>query len=516
MTSSRGGLLESASPPSVAVPTESRTPSTTGEKLLVLIPLALSALVYFPITQNYFFADDFVHLYRMLNEGLVPYLVIPRGGHTQATFNALFYLSHRLFGTHAEAYYWLPLFVHLLNVGLLFSVIRAFTQSARLACFGAALWGISPMNEGALGWYSVFGQVLVAAVMLRVLSQLGRVADGRPLHRYAPALWCVLLLAACTSFGVGIGLTLAVPLAAFLFLPASATRTRVVLLFVALAIAVVALYFGLTRLAIVLYRPRIPPILYDRSIVTNLTMLAHLLGWGITTLLAGHAAPHLDFPGIAASVLIALFAAALVATLLTAPAPVKRRVLACLVLSIGCYAIIVAGRAAFFAAAARSQAFIRPPRYHYAGPIPLAIALCVMLAYLDAVYPMRRAVKNGLLLGWIVLAGVVYYRFGKPIDNHLGAREETARVLSTIRQAIDAAGPQQDVYIPNRRFHGVGPIFVSHQDIFPGWAGVFVIFFPDNVVDGKPVFFVTSERRALDGAQAGLRSATLLVAPPGD
>jgi hypothetical protein len=176
--------------------------------------------------------------------------------------------------------------------------------------------------------------------------------------------------------------------------------------------------------------------------------------------------------------------------------------------------MIVAGRAAFFANAGRPQAFVQAGRYHYAAPIPLAIALCVVLAYVDKLYRLRSEAKTAFLVGWISLAGLAYVQFGKPIDHHASARRETAAVLSAIRTAIDAAGPRQSVYIPHRPFQSLGRIFAKRQDIFPGWAGVFVIFYPDNVVDGKPVFFVTSDPKLLRAAQKGRRMATLLVEPP--
>jgi AraC family transcriptional regulator of adaptative response/methylated-DNA-[protein]-cysteine methyltransferase len=86
------------------------------------------------------------------------------GGHLLVTSNAVFYVMDLFFGAHPEPYYWLALLTHLLNVGLFFAVVRLFTQSPYVACFGATLWGIAPLNEAAIGWYSVFGQVLVATV----------------------------------------------------------------------------------------------------------------------------------------------------------------------------------------------------------------------------------------------------------------------------------------------------------------------------------------------------------------
>ncbi len=486
---------------------------TINETVLLLIPLAFSALVYFPITRNYFFADDFLHLYRIRNENLLSYILVPRGGHLLVTNNTLFYFLYRLFGTHAESYYWVALVAHLLNVALLFWVIRGFTESGRLACFGATLWGISPMNEATLGWFSVFGQVLVATIMLCLLVRLARVSAGRPLHPHTPVLWCLSLLAACTSFGIGLGLTLVFPIVAFLLLPVSPTRTRVVLIFCVLAALVPALYFGLTRLATMLYMPRTAPLFIETNLMTNLVMFAHVVGYGIVTLVMGRFVPSLEYPSPAAYVVIALVSTAVAAVLFLAPGKVKRRLLVSLILCLGCYGMIVLGRAAFFANAGRPYALIRAGRYQYAAPIPLAIGLCVVLAYADKLYPLRSEMKTGFLACWVFSAGVAFVQFGKPIDHHIQARRETATVVSAIRAAIESAGPGQNVYIPQRPFRSLGAIFAKRQDIFPGWAGVFVIFYPDNVVDGKPVFFVTSNPKLLSAAQKGRRTANLLVAP---
>jgi hypothetical protein len=482
--------------------------------VLFCIPILLAALVYFPITGNYFFADDFLHLYRVRNEGILPYLLIPRGGHLLVTSNAVFYVMDLFFGSHPEPYYWLALLTHLVNVGLLFAVIRLFTQSPYVACFGAALWGIAPLNEAAIGWYSVFGQVLVATVMLIMLYQLGRVAAGYPMPRRAPLIWCGLLLAACTSFGVGIGLTLAFPVAAFLLLPPSPTRTRIVIILAILAIVVPALYFALTRITTIVYNPRTAPIFFEPNPITNLLMLTSLLDYGVASVVVSQVVPQLDYPTLLAHAITALFVIGLIATLLTAPPAVRRQILFCIVLCVGCYGMIVIGRAAFFAAAGRSQAFIRPGRYHYAPPIPAAIALCVMLAYLGTRIRLRPMAKNALLGAWIVIALAAHYAFARPIDHHAAARRETNAVLEAVSHAIDA-GTTQGVYIPNRPFQSLGPIFVTRQDIFPGWAGVFVIFYPENQVDGKPVYFVTPDPKVISAAQEGRRTNGLIIQPPG-
>src|SRR5215813_848916 len=125
---------------------------------LVLLPLALSAWTYFPITRVNFFADDLAHLAGIESDPLVDFLLAPFGGHNYLVRNLFFVATWEAFGLHAPLYYGAVLATHLLNVALLFGVLRGLGQSAALACFGAALWGTSPLCVGTLAWYSVYGQ----------------------------------------------------------------------------------------------------------------------------------------------------------------------------------------------------------------------------------------------------------------------------------------------------------------------------------------------------------------------
>src|SRR5262249_48876359 len=56
--------------------------------LLFLLPLALAAVRYYPITGNYFFADDFLNLYHIADDPVPQYLITPNGGHVLLTRNA--------------------------------------------------------------------------------------------------------------------------------------------------------------------------------------------------------------------------------------------------------------------------------------------------------------------------------------------------------------------------------------------------------------------------------------------
>ena len=67
--------------------------------------------------------------------------------------------------------------------------------------------------------------------------------------------------------------------------------------------------------------------------------------------------------------------------------------------------------------------------------------------------------------------------------------------------------------IRNRPFGGVGPLMIKRTDLFPGLAGVFAVYFPDTVVDGRRVFFVLADPDALEAARLGRKSARFVLAP---
>src|SRR5262249_34369702 len=171
------------------------TSAVSIRDLLVLVPLALTAWVYPPITRVFFFSDDFVHLTEIVNERPLVFLVKPFGGQAFLARNLVFLGSSHLFGPDPVRFQWTVLLTHLANVCLLFGVLRAITRSAGLACFGASIWGTSPLSIGSLGWYAAFGHVLVGTTLLLVLFGVTRAArTGRPIAARTAAVWYGLLL----------------------------------------------------------------------------------------------------------------------------------------------------------------------------------------------------------------------------------------------------------------------------------------------------------------------------------
>ncbi len=179
---------------------------------LVLVSLALAFWVYHPITRFYFFADDFVHLASIENDGMATFVLSPFGGHNFLVRNLVFLASWKLFGLHASFYHWTALLTHLLNVFLLFGILRTLTRSVPIACSGSALWGTTPLAAGTIGWYAMYGQALLTAIFLVILDRLVRLAAaGEALPARTACTWYLLLLAGTTCFGTGLGVAVAFP-----------------------------------------------------------------------------------------------------------------------------------------------------------------------------------------------------------------------------------------------------------------------------------------------------------------
>src|SRR5262245_49587577 len=164
-------------------------------RLFLCIALAATAVVYRQVIWTYFFADDFGHMLEVINVSTARFLFAPFAGHLYLVRNLVLMAMFHLFGTWTTPYFAIVLGTHLLNVWLLFRVIRCLSGSDLLACFGATLWGTTPAHVGTLGWYSVYGQVLSATVTLVVLDQLARrVEHDEPLTPRSAVGWAVLLL----------------------------------------------------------------------------------------------------------------------------------------------------------------------------------------------------------------------------------------------------------------------------------------------------------------------------------
>jgi len=480
------------------------------EGAYLLPALALSALAFYPITGNYFFADDFLNLFKIVNDPVLQYLVTPNGGHLLVTRNAIFYLMFQLFGAHPEGYYWSAFLTHLVNVGLLYWVIRRMTDSAPLASFGAALWGTCPVSEGSLGWYAVYGHVLVATALLIILGQVQRVAAaGQIPSRRMQWGWYALALAASTSFGTGLAVALLLPFVLAILFPAWRGRWWRPPL-VSLLVVVPAMYVGLNLLYARLSNENLLKSTPWLTLVTDpagiVAIWLKLACYGFMRLLLGFYNPTWATAWVWYAI-AAAFAAIGVLVGRRSPPIVGRQLVACALLAVGCYGIIAGARAVLVLAIA-PRLVTELPRYHYVAQLLLAMLVCVVLAQVGAALPAWS--KRALLVGWYGLTLASYARFARVIDNHDPARAGTEQALAAIQHVIDTAAEGQPVFIANRAF---GPLpFIPAQ--FPGWAAVFTIFYPRNTTaDGRPIMFVERSKDVIAVGSHGRRTATLFITP---
>lgn len=480
----------------------------------VALPLILTAVVYGPLLGNYFLSDDFLNLFQIRDLPLLDYLLTLHGGHILVTRNAFFALCSAAFGTNPLPYFALALATHLLNVWLLWRVLRQLTASARAAAFAAALWGTAPLNAGSLGWYAVYGHVVAATAILVVLTQvLDAAAAGAPPSRARRALWYLLALAAATSFGVGIGMAMALPAVIVLLVPRWRSWSRLPPL-ATLVVVVPALYLWLTGRARVPSEPSATAAYLSAALqraVDLPRMLFHLIGYSGERLVLGYLPLPTRYPSPLGYAIGGVLLAATVAVVVRSSAAARRQMLAAWLLTVACYGMIVAGRVAFFHTSFGD--IVAQARYHYAGGMALGLVIGIALGRAgDRGWP-RAWMKTAALVAW-ALATVVAYGFSPPFDHNQEARQQAAAAAGWMRSRIRSAPPGAPVYLFNRPFAGLPPAWVPASE-FPGWAGLFTIYFPDNVVDGRRVFFVELNPGVIAAHRQGRRTATLLV-PPGE
>ena len=289
--------------------------------------------------------------------------------------------------------------------------MQRLTGSDRLACFGAALWGAAPIQAGTLGWYSVYGHAVAGTLLLLVLEIVSRAgAAGVAPTRRALIACYVLALLATVSFGVGVGFALVLPPVVAWLAPEARRAARWGLPLWSLWVSVPLLYLGLFLINGLLFGEGLET---PNTLVTLALQywtiiplaLVYMIAYGVMQLALGFAfAPGYATAGASYAVVgaLALFTAL---AAWRSPAPTRRAIAAAALLAISCYAIIVAGRAAFFHS--YDAVMAKQPRYHYTALIPLTLLLCLLLAQLARGIGLRRGMADALLLAWLALWGAV-------------------------------------------------------------------------------------------------------------
>lgn len=464
-----------------------------------------------PILGNYFYQDDFGNFYEVANFGLRDFLVGTAAGHMYVVRNALFYVLFLLFRLESTPVFTVVLATHVANVLLLFALVRRLTGSAGVACFGALLFGVAPTNDGTLGWYAVYGQAMAVTFVLAALLLLAprpgdeaRLGVGRALAVAA----CMLVASQC--FGSGAAAALVIPLVAVLVRPSSLRAPRALLVLCALPVLVLGMWYamhsGVRRLNQMpiggAEMATVASGAFREATISH--MLRHIAAIGTVSLVAGPAYPLVPYPDAGAPMALALVAVVAVA-FASGEARTRRLLAAFGGIALVCYGVIAAARGPVFAALRPDEllrAYVDAPRYHYLAQMALAVVAALVVGEADRRLRWPTPVRRVLLALWVLwaVAGTLWLR--PPTLHWEHERALVARIDEGVRARVRAQAPGTTVCIPNEP----APLTLA----FPGSAGVYVMLYPDDTLEGRRVFFTADNPKMLAFRDAGGRLAGLL------
>jgi hypothetical protein len=200
---------------------------------------------------------------------------------------------------------------------------------------------------------------------------------------------------------------------------------------------------------------------------------------------------------------------ALVGSLIAANRRDRRRLLFFSTITIACYALVAAFRVQVLETFS-FETLAMTPRYHYTAQLAGTITLCLAISQI----PIRAGLRRWLLPIWLVLCIGPYVAVTQEPIAHPkreAARHEFAIVADYFENVIRAQPDGAELRLPNRKFRNL-PMSAA---LFPNWAGLFIILFPENVVDGKTIRFVERNSTLLEfwKRNPNSRIADLLVAP---
>jgi hypothetical protein len=176
-----------------------------------------------------------------------------------------------------------------------------------------------------------------------------------------------------------------------------------------------------------------------------------------------------------------------------------------MLLTASCYGVTAAGRIVLPDLMSRADA-VGQPRYYYVGLVTLALSLAAILAAVAEIAPALTRLRTPLLAAWLAAWLFVVWLRPPRIDHHDAARAEVYFLIAWMRTLAHQVPEGELVYIPNLLFQSVSPLFFSRRG-FPGRAGLFSIYFPNQMIDGRRVVFIEADA----GTRAALRNARRLT-----
>jgi hypothetical protein len=507
----------------------------------ILIPIVATTIVYARVIGHYFAGDEFIHFFNLANYGLAELVLNPHGGHILLTSNAVYALLFPVFGLDATGYYAIALLTHLCVVGLLYGAILRWSGTLT-AVVVSTMWGISPLAEGSIGWFGVYGHLLVGAAVAWILRDLARISTGEA-HPSAWLLarWYMLILIAATSFGFGLSIAIVFPIAVYGLLSGAPKQRLVAGVFATLWIAIPVLYIlvhlsyasisdrdalhGVSQVAakseftdlsslFLLFISKVPSVLTE-----FLSIGVASLPFGPLIALGPTYGASYGFVLMFSKIVLFVMAVLFVWRLRSRTRDERLYAASCFILALASYGTI----AIWDVIRAISLPESMPPamlalllpapltfRYHYVAPMLLAVAAAIAIGPVSFPKLLTYRIASCALLAAMMVASYVAVQALKMPD----LKRDYDRVVAAIDREIDLAPVAGPVYIQNKPFKFWG---FDLPEQFPGWAAVFTISFPTNEVRGRRVWFIEHDEKLIRMfAGDSSRLSQLLVSPIGD
>jgi hypothetical protein len=470
------------------------------------MPLAAAALVFVPATQSVFHGEDFVDLFSIAHDPFLVFTLRPFGGHALVARNIIFYGLFQAFGFWPFPFFASALLTHLVNVALLYALVLELTERRMLACVAALAWGTCPGNDAVIGFYWVYGHLLATTVALAVFLDLARLRRrGDVPSPWRLLLWIAAAAIAATSYGVGLGVAASLPLVAVCLLGGRRLGAARWFAIACMPLVAAAIY-RLDHWVFAHWYPTVasPPIALAPMLLALpelIRLLVDLVAFGTGSLLLGfwHRPQSMADPLVFASLAIA---GGLLVLAFARARPQERRVLAAAVILVGgVYGVIAAGRGT-----GMMRALASTPRYHYLGTAAVAVALACAGSCL-----LRRGPRGSVVTAYVVAVVLGYLRSDFVVDTHADSRAEVSFALTAMQQAAEREPVGGTAYVLNRPLRSVGILLLNETELFPGWAGLFTLVFPDDQAWGRTMRFAVADPAATAPAMPRERIARLLV-----
>ena len=495
--------------------------------VLLAISLGVVALANVPILSSFFIADDFLHFYQIANWRPFEFIFSSHGGHLYIFRNMAFYVMFELFGMHATPYFVIVLLTHLIACAILFKTLQLITGKTLPAAAGTMLWGTSPLLQATMGWYSVYGHVLTGLFFLLFFYDLVRVDQGLlPFSGRLILRWSIYIVLMATSFGHGLATAGLAPATAALVLWGRERKWQIAALLIPAVLLVAILYASKDVMFAMAggSGPQSGPTPLSEATRFALPILEMSYRMGAYALYCATAIPIYctsaaqRYP--AAALLVSAPLIALFIYQWYRPGAFRKYYGVLALLLLGLIAVTAYGRAPFYSIfSVPIDAAAITPRYYY---LILLISVLLLILMLDDL--LRFSSRVATIVMTIVVAGLVistpaHYRKVKYLMDEGVTASQKQIYLDTaafIEASIQAAPVGKSVYIDNTMREPLLMFFPS-ETCFPGRAAVFAITYPDNIVNGRRVFFVEQDRRIaeLNLAHGQWRISTLLVTADG-